>query len=53
MTSAFFPVMGAFLSDWMTRVCAARAAKPSTWTPRASLTRSPSLMLVESSGRGE
>jgi len=53
MTSAFFPVTTAFLSELTTIVWATNEANPSICTPSYTLTRSPSLMFVESSGRGE
>lgn len=53
MTSAFLPVMTAFLSELTTIVWATNEANPSIWTPSYTLTRSPSLIFVESYGRGE
>jgi len=46
------PVTGS-LSDLTTKVCPTKAGNPSIWTPSSILTRSPSLMEVESSGSGE
>lgn len=52
ITSAFFPVTTAFLSELTTIVWATNEANPSMCTPSYIFTRSPYLIFVESSGRG-
>ena len=52
ITWAFLPVTWALESDWTTNVWPTNAGKPSIWTPSSTLTRSPYLMLVESSWSG-
>lgn len=52
ITSALAPVTGS-LSDLTTKLWPTNAGNPSIWTPNSILTRSPSLIEVESSGSGE
>lgn len=51
MTLALGPVTGA-LSDLTTNEWPTKAGKPSMWRPNSILTRSPSLIEVESYPRG-